>query len=171
MNKKIVLIGKKSFVSLNLAKNLNKKFLIRIMSLEEFMSLDQNYLSSINYIINCSINKKYAEKKYSIKNDFDLKIARKIKKFNINYIFLGTRKIYKIGDNLKENSKLLPNCNYSKNKLKTEKKLLSLLKNKVLILRISNLIGNFQISSNRKIHNTFISQFFFNIKIWEYFSR
>ena len=56
-------------------------------------------------------------------------------------IFLTSRKIYRLGDNLNELSKLKPNCNYSKNKLKTEKKLLKKLKNRILILRISNLIG------------------------------
>ena len=48
-------------------------------------------------------------------------------------IFLSSRKIYKLGDNLNEASKLKPNCNYSKNKLYTEKKLL---KSKCIILRL-----------------------------------
>jgi nucleoside-diphosphate-sugar epimerase len=56
-------------------------------------------------------------------------------------IFLSSRKIYELRDNLNESSKLEPNCNYSKNKLHTEKKLLKNLKNRILILRISNLIG------------------------------
>ena len=80
-------------------------------------------------------------------------------------IFLTSRKIYKLGDNLNESSKLKPNCNYSKNKLKTEKKLLKNLKNRILILRISNLIGINKFRNNKnKIHKTFIDSFFFNVQ-------
>ena len=76
-------------------------------------------------------------------------------------IFLTSRKIYKLGDNLNETSKLKPNCNYSKNKLHTEKKLLKNLKNRILILRISNLIGIKKFRNhNKKIHKTFIDSFF-----------
>ena len=80
-------------------------------------------------------------------------------------IFLSSRKIYELSDNLNELSKLKPNCNYSKNKLNTEKKLLKNLKNRILILRISNLIGvnKFKIS-NKKIHKTFIDVFFSNVQ-------
>ena len=80
-------------------------------------------------------------------------------------IFLSTRKIYKIGKNLKEYSKILPKCNYSKNKYITEKKIRKILPNKVLILRISNIIGKYnQKKISRKIHKTFIDNFFINIK-------
>jgi len=80
-------------------------------------------------------------------------------------IFFTTRKIYKLGDNLNESSRLKPNCNYSKNKLRTEKKLLKSLKNRILVLRISNLIGiNKSNNNNKKIHKTFIDSFFFNIQ-------
>ena len=80
-------------------------------------------------------------------------------------IFLSTRKVYKLGNNLTEKSKLQPKCNYSKNKLITEKKLNEILKNRVLILRISNLVGMTDIKkSQRKIHTTFISSFFYYIK-------
>ena len=80
-------------------------------------------------------------------------------------IFLSTRKVYKLGNNLNEKSKLQPKCNYSKNKLITEKKLNEILKKKFLILRISNLVGMTDIKkSQRKIHTTFISSFFYYIK-------
>ena len=80
-------------------------------------------------------------------------------------IFLSTRKVYKLGNNLNEKSKLQPKCNYSKNKLITEKKLNEILKNRVLILRISNLVGMADMKkSQRKIHTTFISSFFYYIK-------
>ena len=42
---------------------------------------------------------------------------------------------------IKEKSKLNPICNYSKNKLITEKKIKNILPNRYLILRVSNIIG------------------------------
>lgn len=164
MKKKILIIGKNSFISLNLVSDLKKTFFIKAINFEDFFQLRKNYLLKFNYIINCSINKNYIYKKYQLKNDIDLKIAKKIMNLDINYIFLSTRKIYKIGNNLRETSKLQPKCYYSKNKLITEKKILKLLFNKVLILRISNLIGLDNKNGKRKIHSTFVKYFFENIK-------
>jgi len=160
----ILLIGSKSFISLNLVKILKKKFIVNKITFEKFIKIKKNKLSEIDYIINCSIHKKYSKNKYSIENDLDLKIAEKIKSFNTKLIFLSTRKVYKLNDNIKETSRKNPKCNYSKNKLISEKKLLELLDDKLLILRISNIIGYYQKKNNRKIHNTFINQFFNNIK-------
>ena len=56
----------------------------------------------------------------------------------------------------------MPISNYAKNKLITEKKLIKKFNNNVIILRISNVIGDK--SRIKKIHNTFIDIFFQNIK-------
>ena len=70
-----------------------------------------------------------------------------------------------MGNNLKENSPTKPKCNYSKNKQITEKKLIQIHSDKVLILRISNIVGQFNKNkSTRKVHYTFIDNFFLNIK-------
>ena len=82
-----------------------------------YILINQKSLSSFNTIINCTTNKNYINKKYDIKNDFDLKIAKKIKNLNTIYIFISTRKVYPSKPNLKEKSKLSPKSNYSKNKL------------------------------------------------------
>lgn len=160
MKIKILIIGKKSFISLILQKELKNFFIIKTVDFQNFLKIDKKSLKKFRYIINCSLNKKYITKKYNFKNDFDYIIANKIKDFDIGYILLSTRKVYKIGDNLKENSKKAPKNIYSKNKLITEKKLFSLIKKKLLILRISNLIGFPKVKSSRKIHNTFIDHFF-----------
>ena len=55
--------------------------------------------------------------------------------------FLSTRKVYELKDNIKETDNLNPRCNYSKNKLITENSLQKIFKKKLLILRISNIIG------------------------------
>ena len=165
MKKKIIIIGKNSFIGSNLFKLLKKNFDIKIYDYRKFLNLSSKLLFNVNYVINCSSNKKYIEKKYSEKNDFDFQISKKIKDLNCKMIFLTSRKIYKLGDYLNELSKLKPNCNYSKNKLHTEKKLLKNLKNRILILRISNLIrvNNSRIS-NKKIHKTFIDVFLSNVQ-------
>ena len=54
--------------------------------------------------------------------------------------------------------------NYSKNKYITERKILNTLKNRALILRISNIIGLDENKRNRKLHKTFIDVFIKNIK-------
>ena len=165
MKKKIIIIGKNSFIGANLFKSLKNKFNIRMHDYKKFLNLNPKLLFDVNYIINCSSNKKYVNKKYSEKSDFDFQISKKIKDINCKMIFLSSRKIYELHDNLNESSKLKPNCNYSKNKLKTEKKLLKNLKNRILILRISNLIGvNNSRISNKKIHKTFIDVFFSNVQ-------
>ncbi len=165
MKKKIIIIGKNSFIGINLFKYLKNKFNIKIYDYRKFLNLSPKLLFDVDYVINCSSNKQYVKKKYSEKNDFDFQISKKIKDLKCKMIFLTSRKIYKLGDNLNESSKLKPNCNYSKNKLNTEKKLLKNLKNRVLILRISNLIGvNKSKNNKKKIHKTFIDVFFSNVQ-------
>ena len=165
MKKKIIIIGKNGFIGFNLIKLLKKNFDIKSYDYPKFLNVNPELLSDVSYVINCSSNKQYVKKKYSEKNDFDFQISKKIKNLNCKMIFLTSRKIYKLRDNLNESSKLEPNCNYSKNKLYTEKKLLKNLKNRILILRISNLIGvNNSRISNKKIHKTFIDVFFSNVQ-------
>ena len=54
---------------------------------------------------------------------------------------ISTRKIYNAKYDIKENDKINPKCNYSKNKYKAELSLLKILNDRALILRTSNLIG------------------------------
>ncbi len=163
--KKIIIIGKKSFIGNNLKLYLQKKYIIKALNLNQFLKLKKKRLENVHWIINCSINNKYIKKKYEEHFDFDLKVARKISNLKCNFIFLSSRKIYKSLDNLIEKKNIEPKCNYSKNKLKTEKKLSAILKKRLLILRISNLIGlKNHNNSKRKIHDTFIDYFFRNVK-------
>lgn len=163
--KKIIIIGKNSFIGNSLYTYLKKKYLIEVLSFEKFLSLKNQKLASVDWIINCTINKDYIEKKYKKSNDFDVIIANKISNLNCKLIFLSSRKIYEIADNIREKGKKYPKCNYSKNKLKSEKNLGKILDKRLLILRISNLIGlKNKKSSKRKTHETFIDYFFKNIK-------
>ena len=163
MKNNLLIIGKKSFIGKNLYNYSKKKRLTYIKSFEQFKKINQDKLSKFNIIINCSTNENYIRKKYNIKNDFDLIIAKKIKNLKIMYIFISTRKVYKNGTNLNEKSTIRPRSNYSKNKFITEKKLQKLLFNKLLILRLSNVIG-IRKKSLRRLHKTFVDYYFENIR-------
>ena len=163
--KKLLLIGKNSFVAKNIYLYLKKFYKIKKIDYMSFEKLKKKELENFNFIINCSISEEYVNYKYSELNDIDFKIAKKISKTTLKMIFLSSRKVYKSNINIKETSLLKPKDYYSKNKLITEKKLIKLLNKKVLILRITNLIGKINLDKKyRKIHNTFIDNFFINIK-------
>lgn len=157
--KKILVIGKRGFLGNNISKYL-KKF--HKLTHKDFKSFN-NYklkIKNYDYVINTSINREYITKKYNEKIDNDFKISNFINKKTV-FIFLSTRKVYKSGKNIKETGKLFPISNYSKNKLITEKKLIKKLNDNLLILRISNIIGDKR--KIKKIHNTFVDVFFQNI--------
>ena len=162
MKKKIIIIGKKSFIAKNLSNYFKNKFNVRIISFSEFMNKSNFY--RVNYLINCSSNINYIKNKYKKKYDHDYLIAEKINRFKeCKLVFLSSRKIYKPNDNIKENGIISLRENYSKNKYFTEKRLKKVLPNRVLILRISNLIG-LPNQRGRKLHKTFIDYFIENIK-------
>jgi len=157
---KVLIIGNNSFIGSSIKSYLSKKYKVSSKSYSKAISLNKNILNNFDWVINCASNKKYIKNKYNEKFDFDLLIAKKIKNTNTRQIFLSTRKVYTPKENIKENSRLNPRCNYSKNKAITEKKLLDILDNRILILRISNLIGLNNKHSKRKLHKTFIDIFF-----------
>ena len=160
MNKKILIIGQKGLIGSNLFKYFKKKK-IKVSSLS-FKNFHNNYKKDINkfdIVINCTSNKKFVENQYQIQNDNDLKIAKKIVNSKTKLVMLSTRKIYKARFNTKESDKKKPNCNYSKNKLMSEISVTKLLGNKVLILRISNIIS-LPNKNKRKLHKTFSDIFF-----------
>ncbi len=159
--KKILIIGKRGFIGNSLTKYLKKYFAVTHKSFENINQL-KSKMNNYDYVINTSINKKYIEKKYNNKFDNDLKISSLIKNSKTVYIFLSTRAVYKTKANIKENSQILPKSNYAKNKYITENKLKKRFNKNLIILRISNVIGDK--SNIKKLHNTFIDIFFKNIK-------
>ena len=161
---KILIIGKNSRITQFLKEYLDKDFSILVKNYSELINKNSSYFEKFKFIINCTSNKKYVNSPYDVSNDNDYKIAKKIIKLNTSYIFLSTRKVYKPRENCKETDKLKPLCNYSKNKLITENKLKKIIKSRLLILRISNVIGITKKKSKKKLHETFIDVFFKNIK-------
>ena len=161
MRYNLLIIGKKGF----LAKSLKKNIFIpcKSISFEDFLEKDNKYLTKYTHIINLTSNLKFVNNKYNSKNDNDFIIANRIKKLDIVFILISTRKVYKVKPNIKETNKLQPKCNYSKNKLLAEKKTMNMLKSNYLILRLSNILG-FEGITKRKLHNTFMDRFLASVK-------
>ena len=63
MKKKLLLIGKHSFISLNIYSFLKKKLIIKIISFEKFKKTSLKKIDKFDYVCNCSITKKYANEK------------------------------------------------------------------------------------------------------------
>ena len=155
--KKILVIGKRSLIGNSLNKLLSYRYNIKLISFSNFTRLKDNELRNFRFVINCSLNKKYISNKYNLKHDNDLFISKKIAKLDIIQIMLSTRKVYKPRANIKENSKTLGIDFYGRNKIITENKCKKI-KNNFLILRISNILVNFENKKNR-LHKTFLEHF------------
>ena len=158
MKKKILIIGKKSFIGSSLKNYLSKFFYVKSISYEDINKKNKIFFSA-SHIINTSIHKNYINKKYDKKFDLDRKIITKLEKNKFIYFFLNSRKIYLPKINIGESSKLKPKDNYAKNKLITEKFLKKKLGNKLVSLRISNVIGKRKFKKNRNNHNLFLDNF------------
>jgi dTDP-4-dehydrorhamnose reductase len=165
MKKKILIIGKKSFIGINLLRFfIKKKLKIHSISFENFIKNYDSFDNKFDFIINCTSNKPFIRNKYQNKNDNDLIIAKKIIHSKTKLVFISTRKVYEPKFNIKENDKKKPTCNYSKNKLISEQLVKKILINRSLILRVSNIIGSPN-KSKRKLHETFVDIFFKKAKL------
>ena len=156
--KKILIIGKRGFLGKNLHKYLNKKFKSKIIHFKDIYKYKKK-INNFNYVINTSINKNYINKRYSKKYDNDFKISKLINSKETTYVFLSSRKVYKEKANIKEDSKLFPKTHYSKNKLISERNLKKKFGKKLLILRISNIVG-YKENLKNHLHETFIDYFY-----------
>ena len=165
MKKKILIIGKKSFIGINLQRFfIKKKIRASSISFENFIKNYNSYDKKFDFIINCTSNKSFIRNKYQNKNDNDLIIAKKILNSETKLVIISTRKVYEPKFNIKENDKKKPTCNYSINKLTSEQLVKKILINRSLILRVSNIIG-LPNRSKRKLHETFVDIFFNKAKL------
>ena len=155
--KKILIIGKRGFIGKNLNKFLKTKHNVKLISFKKALNFKQ--IDKYNFVINSSINRDYIKKRYNKNFDNDLKIAEKINNKKTIYVFLSSRKVYKAKANVNEKSKLSPKSNYAKNKTMTEKLLCGKFKNNLIILRISNIIGD-KSKFSKNLHKTFVDIFY-----------
>jgi len=136
--KKILLIGYKSFIQTNLYNHLKQKYDVRNI---RFENINHEVFKDCSIVINCSNNKFFFEKNYLKKNDRNLIISNLIHKKKIKFILLSTRQVYLPKLNITEASKLAPMNVYAKNCLNSEKFCKEKLKNNLLVLRLSNVVG------------------------------
>lgn len=162
MRIKVLIIGKNSFIGKNIYRKLRRKLHIVCLSFENVEKKKNTFFKRFKFIINCSIKTNYIKKKYKKINDLDLFLAKKIQFNNCKYIFLSTRKVYKSKLNITEGSITKPIDQYGKNKLISEKKLNNILSDRLLVLRISNIIG-LKDYNKRKMHTTFLDYFYKHI--------
>ena len=137
-NKKIIIVGYKSFIQQHLFDNLKNKFIVKKL---RFYQINKKNVSDSDVIINCSNSKNFFYKKYNLKNDRNLKIANIVKNYNITFYLLSTRQVYAQKLHLTEKSKLKPLNLYAKNCLYSEKNCRKILKKNLVILRLSNIFG------------------------------
>jgi len=139
MSYQVVIVGKNSLLGNNLFSFFKKKKIDA--KLIKFSSFSKIKYAKVKYLINCSVHPNYLQK-YRNKFDKDLKIANYIKNFSTRYIFLSSGKVYgNYNRPIDEDGKCLPRSMYAKNKLITEKKLKKILKKKLIIFRVSNIIS------------------------------
>ncbi len=157
--KKILVIGKKSFTGSHLKKKLSRRYDVKSISINDALKKKLFFFKKFTHVINTTIHKSYILKSYDKKFDFDRLFINKFNKINFIYIFFNTRKIYSPKFNITENSPIKPQDQYAKNKLITEKFLLSKIKYNLLSLRISNILGRRLYKDTKKTHNLFLDNF------------
>ena len=160
----LILIGKRSFIGSNIYNLLKKNKKIKLVSLDDFLKLKTSYINKYDYLCNCTDNRNKLKKNYSDLFDYDFKILEKVRNIQIKYIFLSSRRVYPPKFNTKETQKILPIDTYSKNKSITEQILKKEIKSRLLILRISNVMGFKKFKKYRKIHQTFFDNYLEIIK-------
>ena len=158
---KILIIGKKSFLGSHLKRYLVKNFKVDNFSFETLKKKKLIFFDKYSHVINTSIHPLYIKKKYNQNYDLDVKFIKRFKKINFYYVFFNTRKIYLLKQNITENSKIKPIDNYAKNKYKTEVYLRKKIKNKLISLRISNILGKRIHKNKRNNHKLFFDNFLY----------
>ena len=138
----IVIIGSDSY----LAKGI-ENFLGEVkLNFLEFNTWQQNIdlLKQADYIICFAIHPEFMKRDMDCSEIIDIQIAETIKDSNAKFVFMSSRKVYGTTNECvvhKETDRAEGFDFYSFNKVKTEKALQDILGDRVLILRIANILG------------------------------
>jgi len=135
--KKIFLVGNKSFLQENLFKNLKIKNMIKI----RFNKMLKVKASEDDLVINFSNHINFYKKKYNQKYDRNLILAKFLGRTKAKFIMLSSRQVYKAKMNITENSNINPISTYGKNCYQSEINCKKFLYTKLLVLRLTNIIG------------------------------
>ena len=138
---RVYLVGNKSFIQKNFYNLYSKK--LKLIKITFDQLIKTNPVSDRDIVVNFSFDNYFFKNKYTVNKDRDLKLLRLLKNKEILYIILSTRMVYKQRINLKETSLKRPLNTYARNKLIIEKRCSEIknIKSKILILRLSNIIG------------------------------
>lgn len=138
----IVIIGSDSY----LANGIDKQFCQANISFLEFNTWQQNVdlMKQADYVICFAIHPDFMKRDMDCSEVLDTQIATAIKDSNAKYVFMSSRKVYGTTNDCvvhKETDKAEGFDFYSINKVKVEKELYKILGDRLLILRIANILG------------------------------
>lgn len=137
---KTLIIGKDSYLAQGLEKYFDDT---EVLSYHECFQ-NPSKLQQADTIINFCISPLFSQKEMKKEEIFDVQVAKIIQKSATRYFFLSSRKVYGISKNClrhKETDPLFSQDMYAKNKITSENALQDILKERCIILRLSNIIG------------------------------
>lgn len=138
----IALIGSDSYIATGLPEKL-KKHSVSYFNFNDWF-LHKEELKSSDYVICFCVSPEFSSRDMDCSEIIDIQIAETIKDSNAKFVFMSSRKVYGTTNKCvmhKETDRAEGFDFYSFNKVKTEKALQNILGNRVLILRIANILG------------------------------
>ncbi len=138
--KKVLLVGKGSFLARSFIERESSGLRLRAISHNEIESIDfENY----DCVVNMAYRPSYFTATYSEEADFCLQVARNVAASGNHFVMMSSRKVY--GTNspypVSETAPLSATDAYGSNNIITESKVVDLLGDRCTILRPSNVFG------------------------------
>lgn len=138
----IALIGSDSYIATGLPEKL-KKHSVSYFNFNDWF-LHKEELKFSDYVICFCVSPDFSGRDMDCSEVIDIQIAEAIKDSNAKYVFMSSRKVYGTTNDCvvhKETDKTEGYDFYSINKVKVEKELYKILGDRLLVLRIANILG------------------------------
>jgi UDP-glucose 4-epimerase len=139
--KKILVIGKNSFLASNfIARNSGKFEITSVSHNEDLNAMD---LDEFSCAVNMAYDPDYFKTEYAASRDFDVYVARALKGKRPHFFMMSSRKVYGPVPPfpVDESAPLAATDHYGANKAITEAKVQEILGSNCTILRIANIFG------------------------------
>jgi UDP-glucose 4-epimerase len=139
--KKVLVIGKNSFLASNfIARNSEKFEITGISHGEDLNALD---LDEFSGVVNMAYDPDYFKTKYAVSRDFDVHVAKALKGKRPHFFMMSSRKVYGAIPPfpVDESAPLVATDPYGANKAITEAEVQRILGANCTILRIANIFG------------------------------